>query len=71
MRLESETRELEQIAKAFRIISKEISYQGLADALLREALDYSGAARGGILLSEGAELLARADHSRDRRRAGP
>jgi C4-dicarboxylate-specific signal transduction histidine kinase len=69
MRLESETLELEVIAKAVRIISKETSYQGLATALLREALCYSGAARGGVLLSEGGELLAKADASFPREKA--
>jgi hypothetical protein len=34
MTLESETSELELIAKAFEAISKEVSYGGLADALL-------------------------------------
>ena len=67
MRLENET--LERVAKAFRIISKETSYQGLAKALLKEALCYSGAARGGVLLGEGAELLAKADASFPRERA--
>ena len=45
MKLEEETHQLELIARAFQVISKEISYQGLAKALLREALNYSGAAR--------------------------
>jgi hypothetical protein len=35
MRLETEAHELELIARAFQIISKEISYQGLAKTLLR------------------------------------
>ena len=48
MRLDSETHELDLVAKAFQIISREISYQGLAKALLMEALNYSGAARGAI-----------------------
>ena len=69
MRLENETHELERLAKAFQIISKETTYQGLAKALLGEALCYSGAAQGGILLSEGGELLARADASFPRERA--
>ena len=69
MRLENETHELERIAKAFQIISKEMSYQGLAEILLREALSYSGAVRGGVLLSEGAELLAKADASFPREKA--
>jgi len=63
MRLENETYELEQLANAFQIISKEIGYQGLASALLKEALRYCQADRGGILLSEGGELLAKADAS--------
>ncbi|GLR90872.1 ATP-binding protein [Bradyrhizobium iriomotense] len=69
MRLESETHELEAIAKAFQIISKEMSYEGVARALLKEALSYSGAARGGVLLSKGGELLAKADASFPRERA--
>ena len=69
MRLETETHELELVARAFQTISKEISYQGLAKALLRAALNYSGAARGGILLSQGGELLAKADASFPRERA--
>jgi C4-dicarboxylate-specific signal transduction histidine kinase len=69
MRLESETYELEQVAKAFQIISKEISYQGLADALLKQALSYCRADRGGILLSEGGELLASVDASFPREKA--
>jgi len=69
MRLENEARELELIAKALQVISKEMSYQGLAKALLREALSYCRAARGGVLLSEGGELLARADASFPRERA--
>lgn len=46
MRLKSETHELDLVAKAFQVISREISYQGLANALLAEALSFSGAARG-------------------------
>jgi signal transduction histidine kinase len=69
MRLENETSEFELIAKAFQAISKEISYEGLAKALLKAALDYSGAARGAVVLSEGAELLAKADASFPRERA--
>jgi signal transduction histidine kinase len=63
MRLEHETLEIELIAKAFQAISKEISYEGLAKALLKAALGYSGAARGAVLLSEDGELLAKADAS--------
>jgi signal transduction histidine kinase len=69
MRLENDARELELIAKALRLISKEMSYQGLAKALLREALSYCRADRGGVLLSEGGELLARANASFPRERA--
>jgi C4-dicarboxylate-specific signal transduction histidine kinase len=69
MRLESEAHELARVANALRIISKETSYPGLARTLLREALSYSGAARGGVLLSEGGELLAKADASFPRERA--
>ncbi len=69
MRCGNETSELEPIADAFRAISKEVSYQGLAKALLEVALRYSGAARGAVLLSEGGELLARADASFPRERA--
>jgi signal transduction histidine kinase len=69
MKHENEALELELIAKALQTISKEISYRGLAEALLREALNYCGAARGGILLSEGGELLAKVDASFPRERA--
>ena len=69
MKHENEALELELIAKALQTISKEISYQGLAEALLREALSYCGAARGGVLLSEAGELLTKADASFPRERA--
>ena len=69
MTLENETFELGRIAKAFQNISRECSYEGLAQALLRAALDYSGTVRGAVLLSEGGELLARADASFPRERA--
>src|SRR5260370_33894180 len=69
MRLENETSELELIAKAFRAISKEISYEGLAKALLKAALGHSGADRGAVLLREGGELLPKADASFPRERA--
>jgi hypothetical protein len=41
---EDGTSELELIAKAFQEISKEISHEGLAKALLKAALGYSRAA---------------------------
>lgn len=69
MRLKSETHELDLVAKAFQVISREISYQGLANALLAEALSFSGAARGAILLSGQRDLLAQADASFPRERA--
>lgn len=69
MRLDNETHELDLVAKAFQIISREISYQGLAKALLMEALSYSGASRGAILLSGQRELLAKVDASFPRERA--
>jgi signal transduction histidine kinase len=69
MTLENQTFELELIAKAFQAISKEISYGGLAKALLKAALGYSGAVRGAVLLSKGSELLAKADASFPRERA--
>jgi signal transduction histidine kinase len=69
MRLENEAHELEPIARAFQTIAGETSYQGLAKALLKEALAYCNASRGGILLSEGGELLARVDASFPRERA--
>jgi len=69
MTLEDETLELGPIAKAFQAISKEISYAGLAKALLKTALGYSGAVRGAVLLSKGGELLAKADASFPRERA--
>ncbi|MDN4985595.1 ATP-binding protein [Bradyrhizobium sp. WYCCWR 13022] len=69
MSRESETSELELVAKAFQVISREISYQGLAKALLAEALSYSGATRGAILLSGQRDMLAKADASFPRERA--
>src|SRR6201984_3762264 len=68
MTLENETFELGMIAKAFQAISKEISYRGLAKALLQAALGYSGAVRGAVLRTEGDELLAKADGSFPRER---
>src|SRR5215475_10092527 len=69
MRLESETSEIGRIANAFQAISKEISYEGLAKALLKAGLDYCGAERGAVLLSEKGELLAKADASFPREKA--
>jgi GAF domain-containing protein len=63
MGLGEETFELDLTAKALRAISKEISYGGLAEALLEAAFEYSGAARGAVLLSEGGELVTKADAS--------
>jgi signal transduction histidine kinase len=68
MTLENETFELDLIAKGFQAISKEISYRGLAKALLKAARGYSGAARGAVLLSRGGELLAKVDASFPRER---
>ncbi|MEI9984079.1 MAG: ATP-binding protein, partial [Aliidongia sp.] len=68
MRLENETFGLEEIAKAFRAISKEVHYDGLAEALLEAALGFSGVMRGAVLLSEGGELLAKADANFPRER---
>jgi len=61
--------ELELVARAFRAISKEVSYHGLARALLAVALEYSEATRGAVLLSEEGPLLAKADASFPRERA--
>lgn len=61
--------ELELVARAFRAISKEVSYAGLARALLAVALEYSEATRGAVLLSEEGPLLAKADASFPRERA--
>jgi GAF domain-containing protein len=69
MKLENEASKFEPIAKAFRTIAKEISYGGLAKALLKSALECSSAIRGAVLLSEGGELLAKADASFPRERA--
>ena len=69
MRLERESSELELIAKALQSISKETSYDGLAKALLKAALGYSGAARGAVLMTEKGELLAKADASFPREKA--
>jgi GAF domain-containing protein len=68
MKHETEALELGLIAKALQTISNEISYQGLAEALLREALSYCRGARGGVLLKEGSELLAKVDASFPRER---
>ena len=65
---ENETFGLEAIAKAFRTISREISYQSLARALLDSALEHSGAARGAVVMSEGGMLLVKADASFPRER---
>ncbi len=54
--------------KRFEQSSKETSYEGLASALLKAALGYSGAARGAVLLSEKGELLAKVDASFPRER---
>jgi signal transduction histidine kinase len=61
--------EFELIASAFQKITREVSYEGLAKTLLTEALRYCGIARGGVLLSEGDALLAKADASFPRQRA--
>jgi hypothetical protein len=67
MQLENEAHDLERIAKAFRLISKEISSGGLANALLGIAIENSGAVRGSVLLS--GELLAKANASFPRKKA--
>jgi hypothetical protein len=61
MRPENETSEPELIAKAFQEISKQIIRGGLAKARLKPALGYSGAVQGAVSLSQGGELLAKAD----------
>jgi AraC family transcriptional regulator len=63
MQLENEAHQLERLAQACQIISKEASYGGLAEALLREALRCTRATRGGILLGEGGKLPAEPDVS--------
>lgn len=63
MRLDNDARELELIAHALQSISRETTYEGLAESLLREALAYSRANRGGVLLSAGGQLLDKADAS--------
>src|ERR1700721_3248817 len=69
MSLENETFELDLIARALQTISKEISYGGLAKALLEAALRHSGADRGAVLLSEGGELLSKVEPSFPREKA--
>jgi nitrogen-specific signal transduction histidine kinase len=69
MRLGEEPFEIELIAEALRTVSKENSYGGLARALLKAALGYSGADRGAVVLSEEGELVAKADASFPRERA--
>jgi C4-dicarboxylate-specific signal transduction histidine kinase len=61
--------EFELIASAFRKIAQETSYESLAKALLTEALNYCGATRGAVLLSEGGALLEKADASFPREKA--
>lgn len=61
MRLDTDTRELELIARALQSISRETTYEGLAEALLRQALAYSKASSGGVLLSAGGQLLDETD----------
>lgn len=61
MKPDTNTTEIERIAKAFQEISRETTYDGLANALLNASLQYSGAQRGAVLLSEEGELLAKAD----------
>jgi signal transduction histidine kinase len=63
------TTEIEAIAKAFQHISRETTYDGLAGALLNVALGYSGAGRGAVLLQGEGELLAKADARFPRERA--
>jgi hypothetical protein len=62
MRLNNESHELELIANARQIVSKEVGCQGFANALPREVPGRCGAARDRILPAEG-KLLARA-HAR-------
>jgi hypothetical protein len=52
MQLENEAHDLERIAKAHRLISTEISYGGLTNAVLGVAMENSGAVRDTVLLSE-------------------
>jgi signal transduction histidine kinase len=59
----SDTSQLEKIAKAFQDISKETSYHGLANTLLKLALEYSTALRGAVLINGGSQLLSKADAS--------
>jgi hypothetical protein len=67
MQLENAAHDLERIAKAFRLISKEISSSGLANALLGVAIENFGAVRGSVLLS--GELVAKANASFPRAKA--
>ena len=70
MRLKNETFELDLIARALQTISKEISYGGLAKALLEAALRRSGADRGAVLLSEGANSFLKSIRAfREKRRS--
>jgi signal transduction histidine kinase len=67
MKPENEQQEFERIAGASQKIAKEINYEGVAKALLTEALSYCEATRSGVLLSEASELLAKADATFPRR----
>ncbi|MBR0697365.1 ATP-binding protein [Bradyrhizobium lablabi] len=69
MILDKNTTEIESISRALQGISKEISFEGLAKALLKASLNHSGASRGAVLLSEEGELLAKADASFPREKA--
>jgi signal transduction histidine kinase len=61
MLLESKICELEWIATALRVISQEIRYRGVAEALLAAALEYSGAVRGAVMLRQDRESPEQAD----------
>lgn len=67
MQLENAAHDLKRIAKAFRLISKEISPGGLRNALLGVAIENFGAVRVSVLLSE--ELLAKTNASFPREKA--
>jgi len=58
MTLENETTATGLISKAFQAISKETSFEGLAQAVLKAGRGCSGAAGGAMPPSEKRKLLA-------------
>ena len=68
MRLENKTSKLAVITTALRVISKETSYRGVADPLLKAVLAYSRAVQSAVLL-RGCGQFVRVESSFPRKRA--